>query len=136
MTVNARQRFEDLVGAAEAAVETIPAAEAIGLLDDESVVLVDLRDVRELEREGRIPGSVHVPRGMLEFWLHPGSPYFRDLFAEPRRFVLYCNKGWRSALAARTAAEIGLADVAHVGGGFEAWKAAGGAVEAYARKAR
>lgn len=134
MTVKPRQSFRTLIDAAEASVETVAVDDALGLVDDDGVVLIDLRDVRELEREGRIPGAVHVPRGMLEFWLHPESPYFRELFAEPKRFVLYCNKGWRSALAARTAVEIGLSDVAHLGGGFEAWKAAGGAIEPYARK--
>jgi rhodanese-related sulfurtransferase len=134
MTIDPTRTFEALIESAEAEIETISAAAALDLVGDQDTVLVDLRDVRELEREGRIPGAMHVPRGMLEFWAHPGSPYFREVFAQPKRFVLYCNKGWRSALAARTARELGLQDVAHIGGGLEAWREAGGPVEPYTRK--
>jgi rhodanese-related sulfurtransferase len=102
----------------------------------EDVVLVDVRDVRELEREGVIPGAVHAPRGMLEFWFDPTSPYHREVFSQDKEFVLFCAAGWRSALAARTLMEMGLLRVSHIEGGFEAWKAAGAPVaEKVAREA-
>lgn len=121
--------YKALLAEANAVVDTVPAADAIGLLGRDDVVLVDLRDPRELEREGRVPGAVHCPRGMLEFWIDPESPYHKPVFAEDKRFVFMCAGGWRSALAARTAREMGLKPVAHVGGGFTAWKEAGGPVE-------
>jgi rhodanese-related sulfurtransferase len=101
----------------------------VPLLGDGSVVFVDLRDPRELKREGRIPGAVHCPRGMLEFWIDPESPYHKPVFAEDKRFVFFCAGGWRSALAAAAAQDMGLKPVAHLGGGMGAWKAAGGPVE-------
>jgi rhodanese-related sulfurtransferase len=92
------------------------------------VQFVDIRDVRELEHEGVIPGAVHAPRGMLEFWVDPESPYHRDVFAQDKEYVLFCALGWRSALATKTLMDMGLERVAHVGGGFAAWKEAGGPV--------
>ena len=117
--------YKALVEAAEAKVRTIPAAEAIGMLDSDDVVFVDLRDVRELQREGGIPGAFHCPRGLLEFWIDPESPYHHAVFAEPKTFVFFCNLGWRSALAADIAQQMGLR-TCHIDGGFKAWKAAGG----------
>ncbi len=124
-----RKGFRQLLDEAAALVETLPVAEALPLHGDPAVLFVDLRDPRELQREGRIPGAFHCPRGMLEFWIDPDSPYARPQFQQDRRFLFYCASGWRSALAARTAQEMGLAPVAHLGGGFSAWKAAGGPVE-------
>ena len=121
--------YKALLEEANAAVETIPAAQALDLPGRDDTVLVDLRDPRELEREGRIPGAFHCPRGMLEFWIDPDSPYHKSVFAQDKRFVFFCAGGWRSALAAFAAQEMGLQPVAHLGGGFAAWKAAGGAVE-------
>ena len=119
--------YKDLVEAAEARVKTIPAAEATDRLGSDDVVFVDLRDVRELKREGGIPGAFHCPRGLLEFWIDPESPYHHAVFAEPKEFVFFCNLGWRSALAADIAQQMGLR-TCHIGGGFEAWKACGGEV--------
>ena len=119
---------KQLVDAANARITTIAAEEACALLDAPDVQFVDLRDVRELEREGTIPGAFHAPRGMLEFWVDPDSPYFKPVFGEDKRFVLYCQSGWRSALATAALQDMGLERVAHVGGGFQAWKAASGAV--------
>ena len=119
--------YKDLVAAAEARIRTIPAVEAIGRLGSDDVVFVDLRDVRELKREGGIPGAFHCPRGLLEFWIDPESPYHHAVFAEPKEFVFFCNLGWRSALAADIAQQMGLR-TCHIGGGFEAWKASGGEV--------
>src|SRR5688500_6612038 len=118
--------YKALLDEANAKVETIPAAEAVPLLGDGSVVFVDLRDPRELEREGRIPGAVHCPRGMLEFWIDPESPYHKPVFAEDKRFVFFCAGGWRSALAAATAHDMGLRPVGRIGGGVAAWPEAGG----------
>ncbi len=98
------------------------------------IVIVDVRDIRELQREGRIPGSVHCPRGMLEFWIDPASPYFKSVFGEPKRFVFHCALDWRSALATQTAQKMGLKNVAHIKGGFKAWKDAGGPVEMLSEK--
>ena len=117
-----------LVDEAMAGIETVPVEEAIALAEREDVVLVDLRDIRERQREGFVPGSYHAPRGMLEFWVDPESPYHKPLFASGQRFVFYCASGWRSALATRAVQEMGLAPVAHVGGGFGAWAKAGGPV--------
>jgi rhodanese-related sulfurtransferase len=121
--------YKALLEEANAAIETLSADEAIALAGDEGVVLVDLRDIRELQREGRVPGAIHAPRGMLEFWIDPESPYFKEVFAEPKRFVFFCAAGWRSALATKTVQDMGLSPVAHIEGGFGAWKAAGGPVE-------
>ena len=117
-----------LIDEANAVVETIPTGAAIALHGDPAVVFVDLRDVRELEREGMIPGAFHATRGMLEFWVDPTSPYFKEVFGSGKRFVFYCQSGWRSALATRAVQDMGLAPVAHVEGGFRAWKDAGGPV--------
>ena len=129
-----------MVDAANAEVECIEAAEAIPLLGNEGmrdvapVTFVDLRDVRELERDGMIPGAVHCPRGMLEFWIDPESPYARDVFRRKGRFVFYCASGWRSALATKTAQDMGLDGVSHIVDGFSGWKDAGGPVAARERK--
>ena len=125
-----RKGFREMVAEAEAAIETLSVEEALARLSDDGTVFVDLRDIRELEREGVIPGAFHCPRGMLEFWIDPESPYHKPVFAQDKRFVFFCAGGWRSALAAATAQEMGLAPVAHVEGGFGAWKKAGGPVEA------
>jgi len=119
-----RKGVKELVAEAEAEIETLAPEAARALLDDEDAQFVDLRDIREVKREGRIPGSFHCPRGMLEFWLDPESPYFHDAFTPGKRFVFYCNKGWRSALATQTASRMGLAPVCHIAGGFTAWKQA------------
>jgi rhodanese-related sulfurtransferase len=121
--------FQELVRRAEAEIETIDAKTALAAAADEQTVFIDLRDIRELQREGKIPGAKHIPRGMLEFWIDPQSPYHKPLFSEPKRFIFYCNLGWRSALAAQVAQQMGLENLCHIGGGFEAWKSAGGPVE-------
>jgi len=92
-------------------------------------VLVDIRDIRELQREGKVPGAFHCPRGMLEFWIDPQSPYHKPIFADDKKFVFFCAGGLRSALAAQTAQHMGLKPVAHIKGGFGAWKKAGGPVD-------
>ena len=121
-----KRGIRQLVDEASARIDTIPVDQAQALLADPDVQFVDIRDVRELEREGMVPGAFHAPRGMLEFWADPDSPYFKPVFGQDRRFVLYCQSGWRSALAAAALQDMGLQRVAHVAGGFNAWKAAGG----------
>lgn len=125
ITVSVRE----LVEAAEREVESVPASEVIAMQGNNDTVLVDLRDIRELQREGRVPGAFHCPRGMLEFWIDPESKYHKQIFAADKRFVFFCAAGQRSALAAQCAQRMGLAPVAHIAGGFAAWKAAGGPVE-------
>ncbi len=124
-----KKGYQALLAEAEAEIETLPVDAALQLHKDGSALFVDLRDPREIQRDGRIPGSFHCPRGMLEFWIDPESPYAKPVFAEPRRFVFYCASGWRSALAAKTAQDMGLPSVSHIGGGFTAWKNRGGPVE-------
>jgi rhodanese-related sulfurtransferase len=126
--------YQQLVAEAEKEIETIGVEEALGLQGSEDVVFVDLRDVRELWREGLIPGAFHCPRGMLEFWIDPACMYYKDIFASGRKFLFYCNLGWRSALAAQVSQQMGLSPVAHLGGGFDAWKRAGGPVAHKERK--
>ena len=123
-----------LVEAAEREVETLSAEQAVALHGRDDVVFVDIRDIRELNREGRVPGAFHCPRGMLEFWVDPESKYHKPVFAQDKKFVFFCAGGMRSALAAQTAHRMGLKPVAHVKGGFGAWKKAGGPVEAVEAK--
>jgi rhodanese-related sulfurtransferase len=121
--------FKKLVEQAKSEVEEFEAKDAVKLAGNPGVVLVDLRDPRELEREGKVPGAFHCTRGMLEFWIDPESPYHKPQFAEDKKFVFFCAGGWRSALAAKTAKDMGLEPVAHIIGGYKAWKEAGGPVE-------
>ena len=134
--------YKKLLDEANAQVETINAAEAVerfpkGGEGQSEIVIVDLRDPREIEREGRIPGAFHCPRGMLEFWIDPESPYAKPIFQEEgKKFIFHCASGWRSALAAKTAQDMGLKPVAHLGGGFTAWRDAGESVEKVVPKAK
>ena len=123
-----------LCAEAEAEIENMPASEAVGLQGDDGVCFVDIRDVRELEREGQVPSALHAPRGMLEFWVDPESPYYRDAFGTGQKFVLFCAGGLRSALAAKRLQDMGFGPVAHVVGGFKAWKEAGGPTEPRPKK--
>jgi rhodanese-related sulfurtransferase len=121
--------YKALLREANAEIRTLNVVEAKKLHSDPDVVFVDLRDPRELEREGRIPGAVHCPRGMLEFWIDPESPYAKPVFQQDKHFVFFCAGGWRSALAAQAAQEMGLKPVSHIAGGFGAWRESGGPVE-------
>ncbi|MSP05151.1 MAG: rhodanese-like domain-containing protein [Acetobacteraceae bacterium] len=125
-----KKGYKQLLAEANSEIETLGTAAAIALHDKPDIVLVDLRDPRELEREGMIPGAFRCPRGMLEFWLDPESPYHKPIFAADKKFVFFCAAGWRSALAAKTAQDMGLEKVAHIDGGFTAWRDAHGPVEA------
>ena len=119
-----------LVAEAEAGVRVLDIAEARALHGRDDVTFVDLRDIREVAKTGKIAGAHHVPRGMLEFWIDPASPYHKPFFAEDRTFVFYCAGGWRSALAAKTAQDMGLRPVAHLAGGMKAWIESEGPIDA------
>jgi rhodanese-related sulfurtransferase len=121
--------YKELMAEAEAEIVHVTAADAIAMLGRDDVVIVDIRDPRELQKEGRIPGSYHAPRGMLEFWVDPESPCHRPIFAEDKTFVIHCAGGWRSMLATQVLQRMGLKPVMNLLGGFGAWKEAGGPVE-------
>jgi rhodanese-related sulfurtransferase len=129
MPQNITTSYRTLVDAAEKEIETISAEEALKLHGSDGVVFVDIRDIRELARDGKMPGAVHAPRGMLEFWIDPASPYHKPVFAQDKKYLFFCNAGLRSALAAQTVQNMGMKPVAHIKGGFSAWKRAGGPVE-------
>ena len=121
--------YKQLLDEARREITELPAEAAIKLVGDPNVVIVDIREAPELYLEGRIPGSFHAPRGMLEFWIDPASPYFKPIFGEDKTFVFHCAAGARSALATQAMQRMGLKPVAHIAGGMAAWKAAGGPVE-------
>ena len=130
--------FRALVDEAMAQVKTYSVADVCARLGHPDLQVVDIRDVRELQAEGTVPGSYHAPRGMLEFWVDPDSPYFKKLFAdEGKEFVLFCGAGWRSALAAKTLQDMGMTNVAHIDGGYTEWVKQGAPTETLEqRKAR
>ncbi|MCE8514777.1 rhodanese-like domain-containing protein [Ruegeria pomeroyi] len=113
--------IKTLLAEANARVATLPVAEAKALYDDPDHVFIDLRDIREVQRSGMIPGAFSCPRGMLEFWIDPDSPYHKPVFNQDKTYVFYCASAWRSALAAQAAQEMGLAPVMHLEGGFTEW---------------
>jgi len=135
MTVRNGVGYQTLLDEANAQVQLVSATTLAERLGDEDLVLIDLRDIRELQREGHLPGAVHTPRGMLEFWIDPDSPYARPIFQEDKRFVFYCRSGWRSALATAIAMRLGLQRTSHLEGGFGAWKDAGFEIVPLASKA-
>ncbi len=120
-----RKGIRQMVDEAKARIRSISLEEARARHGKDDVVFVDLRDVRELDRDGMIPGAFHCPRGMLEFWIDPDSPYHKAIFASGQEFIFYCNGAWRSALAADVAQQMGLEPVCEMAGGFTAWKNAG-----------
>ncbi len=120
-----RKTVKSMVDEATAAITTFGIEDARDLHGRDDVQFIDIRDVRELEREGVIPGAFHAPRGMLEFWACPESPYFKPAFGQGKHLVLFCAAGWRSALATKTLQDMGLDKVGHIDGGYTAWKAAG-----------
>ncbi len=136
MAVKIKKGIKELVAEANAEIETITVNDALKLKDDPGVTFVDIRDIRELDRDGRIPGAFHAPRGMLEFWVDPESPYYKEIFGSGKKFVFFCAGGMRSALAAQQLQRMGLEPVCHMAGGFGAWKAAGAPVEAPAERKR
>ncbi|ORU94701.1 MAG: rhodanese [Cycloclasticus sp. symbiont of Poecilosclerida sp. M] len=121
--------IKELCVNAEKQIETITVDDALSLYQDEQVVVVDIRDIRELYRDGKIPGAYHAPRGMLEFWVDPESPYHKPIFVSGKRLVFYCGGGMRSALATQTVQMMGLKKACHIEGGFAAWRKANFPIE-------
>ena len=120
---------KSLISEANQFVSTMSVEEAKKVLNHEDYVFVDLRDIRELKREGKIPNAFSCPRGMLEFWIDPESPYHKEIFNQDKTYVFYCASAWRSALSTKTAMDMGLKPVAHIEGGFSAWKKVDGMIE-------
>ncbi len=129
MSQTIHRGIKALVDEANAQIETVSALDSIKAAQSDNVVIVDIRDPREIEREGRIPGAFSCTRGMLEFWIDPASPYAKPIYQSDKKFIFYCAGGLRSALAAKSAQDMGLKPVAHMAGGFAAWRDAGGPVE-------
>ena len=121
--------YKKLIEEANKEIETVSIEDAISLHKDDSYKFIDLRDFREIQRSGKIPGSFSCPRGMLEFWIDPESPYHKDIFSQEKTFIFYCASAWRSALATKTAKEMGLLNVSHIEGGFKNWVKSGGKIE-------
>tara|TARA_B100000795_G_scaffold125006_1_gene93276 strand:+ start:128 stop:529 length:402 start_codon:yes stop_codon:yes gene_type:complete len=129
MAQNITKSVKEMVEAANAEITKISVKEVRKLINSEEHVIVDLRDIRELQRAGKIPGAFSCPRGMLEFWIDPESPYHKEVFDQDKTYVFYCASAWRSALSAKLAQDMGLAPVAHIEGGFSAWANAGAPIE-------
>jgi rhodanese-related sulfurtransferase len=125
---------KQLIDNALAEIESLEIEEAEQFLQDEDAVFVDLRDPRELQREGKIPQAFHAPRGMLEFWVDPTSPYHKDVFASGKRIIFYCQSGWRSALATKAVQDMGLERTCHIKDGYRGWKDSGAATEDVERR--
>ena len=123
-----RKTAADMVAEARARISEVETADLIAMVDDPEVVIVDIRDIRERQRSGFIPGSLHAPRGMIEFWIDPDSPYFKPIFGEAKQFVFHCASGWRSALTVATLQDMGF-DASHLREGFSTWEEQGGPVE-------
>ena len=119
---------KEMVNAARARIEEIETPDLIAMVNDPDVVIVDIRDVRERQKLGYIPGSFHCPRGMVEFWVDPQSPYFKEIFDEEKKFVFHCASGWRSALTVALLQDMGF-DASHLKEGFSTWEKQGGPVE-------
>jgi rhodanese-related sulfurtransferase len=117
--------YQEMIKQALSQIETLSLEQGKTLLGDPNTVFIDIRDIRELERDGMIPDAFHAPRGMLEFWVDPESPYFKEIFGSGKRLVLYCGSAWRSALATDTLQKMGVPGVCHLEGGFSAWKQSG-----------
>ena len=123
-----KKSSKQLVAEARARIEEVETKDLIAQLGDPDLVVVDIRDVREPQRSGFIPGSVHAPRGMVEFWVDPESPYFKAVFGQEKRFVFHCASGWRSALTVAALQDMGF-EAAHLKEGFSTWAEHGGPVE-------
>ena len=121
--------YKQLLKEANDEIETVSIDKAIAIYEQDNYEFIDLRDFREIQRSGKIPRSFSCPRGMLEFWIDPESPYHKDIFSKDKTFVFYCASAWRSALATKVAKDMGLKNVCHIEGGFSNWEKSGGQVE-------
>ena len=129
MYQNITKSVKMFVDEANTIVDTISIEEAKKIINNDNYLLIDIRDFRELKREGKIPGAFSCPRGMLEFWIDPNSPYHKEIFNQNKTYIFYCASAWRSALAGRVSIEMGLKPVLHVEGGFNSWKENNGVIE-------
>ncbi len=121
MVLRIKKGFKELIKEAEGKITTVTLEEARSALTNDEYAFIDLRDIRELQKFGKIPGAFSCPRGMLEFWIDPESPYHKEIFSQEKHFVFYCASAWRSALATKTALDMGLSPASHIKGGFSAW---------------
>ena len=125
-----KKGYKQLIDEANAEVKTYSMDEVKAAMAEDKIILFDIRDIRELQKQGKLPGAEHTPRGMLEFWVDPESPYHKEIFAqEDKEFVFYCGSAWRSALAAKALQDMGMENIAHMDGGFKAWKDAENEIE-------
>ena len=120
---------KEMVAEAKAEITSLSVAETQAKLDAGDILLVDIRDPRELKRDGKIAGAFHAPRGMLEFWVDPASPYHKEAFATDKPVVLFCASAWRSALSAKTLKDMGMDNIAEMEGGFAGWRDAGAPID-------
>ena len=127
--IKLKNSVNDLIIKAKKSIRHLTAEEAVKLHVDKNNLFIDLRDIREISKSGRILGAKHVPRGMLEFWIDPNSPYHKTFFNDDVRFIFYCASDWRSALATQTANNIGLLNTSHMLGGFSRWVELNGPIE-------
>ena len=128
-----KKTVKNMVAEAKSKINEIDAKEAIKFLNDENVIFIDIRDIRERQKLGFIPGSFHAPRGMLEFWIDPESPYFKDIFSTNKKYIFHCAAGWRSALAVSTLNDMGF-EASHITDGFAGWVEKKGPVEFKSKK--
>ena len=128
-----KKTVKSMVAEAKSKINEIDAKEAIKLFEDENVIFIDIRDIRERQKLGFIPGSFHAPRGMLEFWIDPESPYFKDIFSTNKNYIFHCAAGWRSALAVSTLNDMGF-EASHITDGFTGWVDEKGPVEFKSKK--
>ena len=129
MTTYIKKGYKQLLQEANSEIKTISVDEAKSLFENDGYEFIDLRDFREIKRNGKIPGSFSCPRGMLEFWIDPDSPYHKEIFSTGKNFIFYCASAWRSALAAKAAQDMGMENVSHIKGGFSNWEQSGGKIE-------
>jgi len=128
-----KKTVKNMVAEAKLKINEIDAKEAIKLFNDDNVIFIDIRDIRERQKLGYIPGSFHAPRGMLEFWIDPESPYFKDIFNTNKKYIFHCAAGWRSALAVSTLKDMGF-EASHITDGFAGWVDEKGPVEFKSKK--
>jgi rhodanese-related sulfurtransferase len=132
--MNLKKTVKQMVIEAEKQIKVYSILEAKGRLDDDNYIFIDLRDTHELDKDGMVSGAIHAPRGMIEFWIDPESPFHKEVFASNKTFIFYCKSGWRSALATKTAQDMGLSPVVHIDGGFAAWMEADFPIEKLNKK--
>ena len=128
-----KKTVKSMVAEAKSKINEIDAKEAIKLFNNENVIFIDIRDIRERQKLGFIPGSFHAPRGMLEFWIDPESPYFKDIFNTNKKYIFHCAAGWRSALAVSTLKDMGF-EASHITDGFSGWVDEKGPIEFKSKK--